>query len=65
MANKPKIGRPKLPKGASRKGRLYCRLLAKEEDEIEDAAKRAGESKSKWIRDVLLRAARDTVKESP
>jgi hypothetical protein len=56
------MGRPPLPKGASREGRLYCRVLGAEVAEIEAAAKRAKKTKSDWIRQVLLAAARRTPK---
>lgn len=55
---KRKMGRPPLPEGAAKEGRLYCRLLASEVAEIEAAAKTDKKSKSEWIRDVLLTAAR-------
>lgn len=58
MPKKPTIGRPPLPEGAAKQGRLYCRLLESEEQEIEAAARRAKKSKSDWIRDTLLAAAR-------
>lgn len=58
MAPKPKIGRPPLPKGAAKEGRLFCRLLPSEGLEIEAAAKAAGKTKSEWIRETLLAAAR-------
>lgn len=58
MPKKPKIGRPPLPEGAAKEGRLYCRLLPSEVAEIEIAAKSAKKSKSEWIRDVLMAAAR-------
>jgi len=58
MPKKPKIGRPPLPEGAAKEGRLYCRLLASEVAEIEAAARTDKKSKSEWIRDALLAAAR-------
>jgi hypothetical protein len=58
MLKKPKIGRPPLPDGASKEGRLYCRLLESEVAEIVAAARAAKKSKSEWIRDVLLAAAK-------
>lgn len=62
MSKKGKLGRPPLPKGASRGARLFCRLLPSEIAEIEAAAKNAKRSKSEWIRDTLLTAARRTSK---
>jgi hypothetical protein len=58
MSKKPKLGRPPLPKGASRGARLFCRLLPSEVAEIETAARNAGKSKSEWIRETLLAGAR-------
>ena len=58
MPKKPKIGRPPLPEGAAKEGRLYCRLLESEVAEIDAAAQAAKTPKSVWIRDVLLAAAR-------
>jgi hypothetical protein len=47
-----------LPEGSSREARLFCRLLPSEVAEIEAAAKMVKKSKSDWIREVLLAAAR-------
>lgn len=58
MSKRMKLGRPPLPEGASREGRLFCRLLLSEVEEIERAAKAAKKSKSDWIRETLLAAAR-------
>lgn len=58
MPKKPRIGRPPLPEGAAKEGRLYCRLLQSEIAEIEVAARAAKKSTSEWIRGVLLGAAR-------
>ncbi len=58
MPKKPKIGRPPLPEGSAKEGRLYCRLLPSEVAEIEAAAKESNKTKSEWIRDVLMAAAR-------
>jgi hypothetical protein len=58
MGNKAKLGRPPLPKGHSKKARLFCRLLAAEVREIETAARNDKKTKSEWIREVLLSAAR-------
>jgi hypothetical protein len=51
-------GRPKLPKGSGKESRLFCRLIATEQAEIETAAREANQTKSEWIRDVLMAAAR-------
>ena len=58
MAKKQRMGRPPLPKGASREGRLYCRMLESEIREIKTAAKKAKKPTSVWIRELLLAAAR-------
>lgn len=58
MPKKAKIGRPPLPEGAAKEGRLYCRLMPSEVAEIEAAAKESKKTKSEWIRDVLMAAAR-------
>jgi hypothetical protein len=58
MPKKPRIGRPPLPKGKSRAGRLYCRVLDAEVAEIESAARKAKKTKSEWVRGILLAAAR-------
>ena len=58
MSKKRTRGRPPLPKGAAKKGRLYCRLLESEVAEIEAAAKKAEKSTSQWIRETLLGASR-------
>jgi uncharacterized protein (DUF1778 family) len=55
---KARMGRPPLPEGASKEGRLYCRLMESEVKEIESAARAANKSKSHWIRETLLSAAR-------
>ena len=62
MSKKGKLGRPPLPKGASRRARLFCRLLASEVTEIESAARAAKKTNSEWIREALLAAARRTPK---
>jgi hypothetical protein len=56
---KKRIGRPPLPKGQAKGGRLFCRLSEAEAGEIEAAAKRAEKSKSEWIRETLLARARE------
>jgi hypothetical protein len=58
MPKKAKPGRPPLPEGAAKEGRLYCRLTGSEVKEIESAAQAADKSESEWIREVLLSAAR-------
>ena len=62
MSKKGKLGRPPLPKGASREARLFCRLLPAEVAEIEAAVKTEKKSTSEWIRETLLAAARQARK---
>lgn len=52
-----KAGRPKLPDGELRNIPISTRLLPNENQAILDAVKRSGESKSDWVRKVLLDAA--------
>ncbi len=49
-------------RGENRGQRLFCRLLPSEVAEIEKAANAARKSKSEWIRESLLSAARRTPK---
>lgn len=58
MSKKRPRGRPPLPKGAAKGGRLYCRVSKSETDEIKTAAEAAQKSPSVWIRETLLEAAR-------
>jgi hypothetical protein len=58
MSKRKSRGRPPLPKGTSRAGRLYCRVSDAEVAEIEAAANASKKAKSAWIRGVLLAAAR-------
>jgi len=58
MGKKPKRGRPVLPEGAAKEARWIFRLLPSEAAEIDAAVKRAGKSKSVWIREALMAAAR-------
>jgi hypothetical protein len=58
MTKKKRIGRPPLPRGKARMGRLFVRLLQTEVGEIKKAADRDGKSTSEWIRETLLGKAR-------
>jgi hypothetical protein len=58
MNKRAKTGRPPFSKGACREARLFCRLLKSEVAEIEAAARSAKKTKSDWIRETLLTAAR-------
>jgi hypothetical protein len=53
-----KLGRPAFPKGKARGKHLSLRLRPDEQREVEAAVTRSGKSKSDWLRDVLLAAAR-------
>ena len=55
---KKRIGRPPLPNGLAKGGRLFCRLTQSEIGEISQAAEWAGQSRSEWIRQTLLERAR-------
>jgi hypothetical protein len=52
-----KAGRPKLPNGMVRNIPISTRLLPEENKAISVAVKRSGETKSDWVRKVLLDAA--------
>lgn len=58
MKMKKRIGRPPLAAGEVKAGRLYCRLLPAEIDEIKAAATAENKTQSEWVRAVLLEAAR-------
>ena len=58
MLKKPKIGRPKVPKSKALAKYLSLRLRPDEQREVDAAIERSGKSKSDWLRDVLLAAAR-------
>jgi hypothetical protein len=47
-----------MPKGTSKAGRVIFRMLRSEVGEIEDAAARAKQTKSEWVRRVLLASAK-------
>jgi hypothetical protein len=53
-----KLGRPKLPKRKARGFVTSIRFLPDEDEQICAAALKAGLSKSDWMRQVLLDAAR-------
>jgi len=58
LARWMEMGRPPAPKGKARSGFVGTRLLPAEDREIQEAIRRSGQSKSDWIREALLRAAR-------
>lgn len=53
---KPKLGRPKLPKGES-KSVFALRLNVAERETITNAAERAGKPVTQWAREALLAAS--------
>ena len=54
--SKPKMGRPKLPKGAARGKAFTCLLTPDELRAVKRASKAAGMSASAWARDLIVRA---------
>jgi hypothetical protein len=60
MLKKSKIGRPKVPKSRARAKYLSLRLRPDEQREVDAAIERSRKSKSDWLRDVMLAAARST-----
>lgn len=57
MSVKPKIGRPKLPRGEARSIGLHIRLTKQERQAVDSTAKREGQRPSDWSRKILLAAA--------
>jgi hypothetical protein len=57
MKKKPKIGRPKLPKGQGKGSVITIRLQKNERRSVGDAADLAGVKLSEWARNTLLSAA--------
>ncbi|MGD0207608.1 MAG: hypothetical protein ABSC89_08390 [Verrucomicrobiota bacterium] len=54
---KPKMGRPKMPKGTA-KGVLFAvRVAANEANKIQTAIKKSGLTKPDWARNALIHAA--------
>jgi len=58
MSETPKVGRPALPKKEKRGRFVSTRLSPPEYDEIEQAIKVSGDSKTEWVRKKLIAAAR-------
>lgn len=56
QAKPKKVGRPKLPKGAAKAGKVQVRLSADEQKQIEAAAKSSNQRVSEWIRSTLAAA---------
>jgi hypothetical protein len=55
---KKKRGRPPTPKSEYRGQHVFCRVTKSEAKEITEAATRAKQDKSGWVRNTLLAAAR-------
>jgi len=51
------MGRPKLPKGEVKGVLIGARFAPDEARRVVNAAKRANQDKSKWVRDILLKSA--------
>jgi predicted HicB family RNase H-like nuclease len=49
-----KVGRPKLPKGYAKAGKVQIRLNPDEQKRIEAAAKASDKTVSEWARSILL-----------
>jgi hypothetical protein len=58
MNETQRVGRPTLPKKEKRGRFISTRLSPPEYDEIEQAIKSSGETKTKWVRKKLIAAAR-------
>jgi len=54
---KPKMGRPKLPKGTANTVLFAVRIAATEAKKIEAAIKKSGKTKPEWARAALSNAA--------
>jgi len=55
---KPKMGRPKVPKAKLREILMQARVSPEENKVISEAVKRSKLSKSTWMREALLSAAK-------
>ena len=54
MNAKPKMGRPKLPKGAAKGVLIGARFSPEESKQVHETIKLSGKQKSDWIRSRLL-----------
>jgi hypothetical protein len=54
---KPKMGRPKLPKGTANSVLFAIRIAAKEAQKINEAVKKSGLKRPDWARNALIHAA--------
>ena len=55
---KPKMGRPKLPKGTANNILFAVKIAPQEAEKIDAAVERSGLTKPEWARTVLLAAAK-------
>lgn len=55
---KPKVGRPKLPKGKAKGVLIGARFSPDEAIIVTDAVRRADANKSDWVRKKLIEAAK-------
>jgi uncharacterized protein (DUF1778 family) len=53
-----KLGRPKLAKGKAKANFINLRFSADEAKQIDAAAERANQKRSRWARETLLSAAK-------
>jgi predicted HicB family RNase H-like nuclease len=51
-----KVGRPKLPKGSAKAGKVQVRLNPGEQKRVEAAAKANKQTVSEWVRSTLTAA---------
>lgn len=56
MSKKPKIGRPKLPKGEFKEV-FSLRLTVAEREAVDAAARKAGKGATEWAREAMLSVA--------
>jgi predicted HicB family RNase H-like nuclease len=51
-----KVGRPKLPKGSAKAGKVQVRLNPEEQKRVEAAAKANKQTVSEWVRSTITAA---------
>jgi hypothetical protein len=54
---KPKLGRPKMPKGTANNVLFAVRVAANEARKIQTAIRKSGQKKPDWARNALIHAA--------
>jgi hypothetical protein len=54
-----RLGRPKLPKGEAKTEMVRARVTKAEYVAVEAASKSENKELSEWVRDIMLRAARE------